>query len=162
MQIVRQGYLDLVRQYFAARQEPEPGSTVAVQERPRSDIRATEIPKECDDSESQRPLRLSEYRNGRMIRRCQGCAISLSVVAVGDLCGRCVLGNRSAGPGSLDPEAALRGRALAAVVRRNYPLLRLKEGVRFGPGLDAWAPALREMGAAQLSELLSHLGEAEA
>ena len=93
--------------------------------------------------------------------RCRLCGHGLSVVAVRDICGRCALhevmrqlaADRSQSA-DLEDERHLRGRVLAALDRRNYPRLQLPDHVLTGPGVEGWAPVLREMNLPQLRSLL--------
>ena len=109
------------------------------------------------------PTRIAAYRRDGSVRRCRTCAHVLSIVARGDLCGRCVLqsgkANPAVDPEGVRPDALVRGQVLVALDRRRYPRLTLGDGRSIGPGLDAWGPVLLGMGLSELSDLLDRVLE---
>jgi hypothetical protein len=101
------------------------------------------------------PTPLAAYRIDGTVRRCSNCGRLLSVIAVSDLCGRCVGPQLQTAPDTeWSEEVVLRGKALVALDRRGYPRLRLPNGSHAGPGLVSWAPVLRESNFEELSALL--------
>ena len=93
--------------------------------------------------------------------RCHSCGHGLSLIAVRDICGRCVLRDaapeiavRRRQPEGQEGVRHLRGRALAELDRNNYPRLRLSSDA-VGPGLESWAPVPREMDLVNLRALVA-------
>ena len=144
---MNQPYLDIARSYI--------DGTAALPMVPEEQAAPNSQPTADADAESNEPISFAAYRNAGTLRRCSRCGQLLSVIAISDLCGRCVGPQPQAATDTdWSEEALLRGKALVALDRRGYPRLRLPDGSHAGPGLFSWAPVLRGSNYEELSALL--------
>lgn len=105
------------------------------------------------------PTPIASYR-AEASPRCSSCGMRMSVIARGDLCGRCVANRLAPQPSEIadaPAEARLRGQVLLALDEHHYPSLTIYAGTTVGPGIEEWGPFLRDARLESLERVLKRL-----
>jgi len=162
---MNQAYLDIARRYLVveAAKAPAPADSTAERlagEAKRSTVARGKLLPKAELPSLKEPAALAAHRDQR--RTCSNCGHGMSIVAVRDICGRCVA--QKMRPPSVEAKPAdalstLLGLALVAVDRSHYPRLKLAAGTVVGEGIENWGPVLRGMDTEQLTGLLDLLNK---